>query len=47
MPIGSKAGHDARDFGGLKLASVMDGYWNLPEGDLHYVHFVIERVECE
>lgn len=40
-------GHDVRDFGGLKLASVMDGYWNLPEGDLHYVHFIIERVEFE
>lgn len=43
----SGAGHDVRDFGGLKLASVIDGYWNLADGDLHYVHFVIERVEWE
>jgi len=29
----------------LKLGSVVDGYWNLKEGDLHYVHFIIEKVE--
>jgi hypothetical protein len=40
-------GHDVRDFGGLKLPSVIDGYWNLKEGDLHYVHFVFDRVEFE
>jgi hypothetical protein len=43
----SGAGRDVRDFGGLTLASVVDGDWNLAEGDLHYVHFVIERVEWE
>ncbi len=43
----SGAGRDVRDFGGLKLASVVDGYWHLADGDLHYVHFVIERVEWE
>ncbi len=36
-----------KDFNGIKLASIMDGFWNLPEGDLHYVHFVIEEVEVE
>jgi hypothetical protein len=40
-------GREARDYNGLKLPSVMDGYWNLKEGDLHYVHFVIDRVEFE
>jgi hypothetical protein len=38
-------GQDIKDFNGLKLASIVDGYWNLKEGDLHYVHFIIEKVE--
>ena len=38
-------GQDIKDFSGLKLESVVDGYWNLKEGDLHYVHFIIEKVE--
>ncbi len=36
-----------RSFGGLRLPSQLDGYWNLPEGDLHYVSFVVDRVEYE
>lgn len=35
------------DFNGLKLNTVYDGYWDLPEGELHYVHFVLDRVEFE
>jgi len=38
-------GQDIKDFNGLKLASVVDGYWNLKEGDLHYVHFIIDKAE--
>jgi len=38
-------GHDIKDFNGLRLASVVDGYWNLKEGDLHYVHFNIDKAE--
>jgi hypothetical protein len=41
------AGSEFKDFDGLRLASVFDGYWNLKEGDLHYVHFVIDQVEVE
>jgi len=29
------------------LASKIDGIWNLPEGDLHYVSFDIDRVEFQ
>jgi hypothetical protein len=29
------------------LASRMDGIRNLPEGDLHYVSFDIDRVDFE
>ena len=36
-----------RDFHGMKMNTVFDGYWDLPEGELHYVHFVIDRVEFE
>ncbi len=36
-----------RMFAGRMLASTMDGIWNLPEGDLHYVSFEIEHVEFE
>jgi len=36
-----------RDFQGLKMNTVFDGYWDLPEGELHYVHFVIDRVMFE
>lgn len=35
------------DYNGLKIPSVIDGYWNLKEGDLHYVHFLIGKVEFE
>jgi hypothetical protein len=34
-------------FGGRMLASKMDGTWNLPEGDLHYVSFQIEHAAIE
>jgi hypothetical protein len=40
-------GQVIENFNGLRLPSVIDGYWNLKEGDLHYVHFVIEKVEFE
>ena len=40
-------GSDPRAFGGLRLPSQLDGYWNLPEGDLHYVSFVVDRVQYE
>lgn len=36
-----------RMFGGRMLASTFDGLWNLPEGDLHYVSFDVDRVEWE
>jgi hypothetical protein len=36
-----------RDFNGLKMASVLDGYWNLTEGDLHYVHFTMDEMNFE
>lgn len=36
-----------KDFAGLRLPSQFDGTWNLPEGDLHYVSFRIDRVEYE
>ena len=42
VPVGVE-----RDFNGLKLNTVYDGYWDLPEGELHYVHFVIDRIEFE
>lgn len=38
---------DPRSYGGRMLASRFDGYWNLPEGDLHYVAFVVESVTFE
>jgi hypothetical protein len=41
------SGKDFKEYSGLKLASVIDGYWNLSEGDLHYVHFIIDRVETD
>jgi len=34
-------------FDGRMLASRMDGVWNLPEGDLHYVSFDVDRVDFE
>ncbi len=34
-------------FGGLRLATKLDGAWNLPEGDLHYVAFEVERAVFE
>jgi len=34
-------------YNGLKLAAIFDGYWNLPEGDLHYVHFIVDSVQYE
>jgi hypothetical protein len=36
-----------RNYSGLKIGSVYDGYWNLKEGDLHYVHFIVEKVDYE
>lgn len=41
----SGKGQVITDYSGLKLPSVIDGYWKLKEGDLHYVHFVIDKVE--
>jgi hypothetical protein len=32
---------------GLVLPEVLDGYWNLKEGDLHYVHFTVDQVDFE
>ena len=37
----------ARSHGGRTFPSRIDGTWNLPEGDLHYVSFDIERIEVE
>lgn len=34
-------------WGGRRLAAHLDGYWNLPEGDLHYVSFDVEQAEFE
>jgi hypothetical protein len=39
--------HGKRNHNGLVLPEVFDGYWNLKTGDLHYVHFVVDRVEYE
>ena len=36
-----------RDYRGITLASVINGYWALKESDLHYVHFIIDHVEFE
>jgi hypothetical protein len=38
---------DTRDHHGLKLASTIDKCWNLKEGDVHYVHFIVESVEFD
>jgi hypothetical protein len=38
---------DVKDFNGLKMNTIYDGIWDLPEGDLHYVHFIIDKVEFE
>jgi uncharacterized protein DUF6544 len=38
---------DWKDAGGRMLASRMDGFWNLAEGDLHYVSFEMEHAEYE
>jgi len=38
---------DIRKFNGLKLNTVYDGYRDLPEGELHYFHFVTDRVAFE
>ena len=40
-------GLNIKEYNGLKLASTVDGYWNLKEGDLHYVHFIIDKAEFE
>ncbi|MBN1628991.1 MAG: hypothetical protein JW990_04450 [Thermoleophilia bacterium] len=34
-----------REFDGLVFPEVLDGHWNLEDGDFHYVHFVIDRVQ--
>jgi hypothetical protein len=36
-----------KTFTGRRLPSRFDGIWNLPEGDLHYVSFDVDRVEWE
>lgn len=41
------AGTEVKDFNGLKMNTVYDGTWILPEGDLHYVHFIVDKVEYE
>ena len=33
-----------KSYAGLALGSKMDGFWNLPEGDLHYVSFDVDSV---
>jgi hypothetical protein len=38
-------GSSVRSFAGLRLASRFDGYWNLTEGDLHYVAFTVDSVQ--
>jgi hypothetical protein len=38
---------EPRSYDGRMLASRFDGYWNLPDGDLHYVAFEVERVTFE
>ena len=38
---------EQKDFGGRRLASKVDGVWNLPEGDFHYVSFDFETAEFE
>jgi uncharacterized protein DUF6544 len=40
-------GSNPRAFAGRMLSSRLDGIWNLPEGDLHYVRFDVDRVEWE
>jgi hypothetical protein len=40
-------GSDPKSFGGRVLATKLDGIWNLPEGDLHYVSFDVDDVEFE
>jgi hypothetical protein len=35
----------SRNYGGLILPEIFDGYWNLKVGDLHYVHFIVDSVE--
>jgi hypothetical protein len=36
-----------KNFNGLTINTVYDGYWDLPEGKLHYVHFIIDNVEYQ
>ncbi|HEY6100041.1 MAG TPA: DUF6544 family protein [Anaeromyxobacter sp.] len=38
---------EPRSHGGRMFPGRIDGTWNLPEGDLHYVSFEIERIEVE
>lgn len=40
-------GSDYRVIDGVRIPTVLDGYWNLKDGDLHYVHFTITRAEFE
>jgi hypothetical protein len=35
----------SKNFDGIILPEVFDGYWNLKEGDLHYIHFVVDKVK--
>jgi hypothetical protein len=41
----SGIGSGSRTHNGLRLPAVFDGYWNLKEGDVHYVHFVVDSVQ--
>jgi hypothetical protein len=40
-------GSRPKSFDGAHAGVRMDGVWNLPEGDLHYVSFDIDRVDVE
>jgi len=40
---GKNAGMMEQD--GMKIPKAFDGFWNLKEGDLHYVHFEVDRFE--
>lgn len=40
-------GADPKAYRGFVLPSKLDGYWNLSEGDFHYVSFEIDRIDLE
>jgi hypothetical protein len=35
------------NFNGLIINTIYDGYWDLPEGKLHYVHFIVDNLEYQ